>query len=66
MRDLLRRIIKTLPSADADAVVGADRTTRRNGYGHVDLDTLVGTLDAAIPKLRTGAYLPDWLLERRK
>ena len=73
MRDLLQTVINALLSADADAVVGAewgrrspDRTTRRNGYRHRDLDTRVGTLDVAIPKLRTGTYFPDWLLERRK
>jgi putative transposase len=25
-----------------------------------------GTLDVAIPKLRSGSYFPDWLLARRK
>jgi transposase-like protein len=73
MRDLLQTMINALLSADADAVVGAewgqrspDRTARRNGYRHRDLDTRVGTLDVAVPKLRTGTYFPDWLLERRK
>ena len=28
--------------------------------------TRVGTIDVAVPKLRTGSYFPDWLLERRK
>lgn len=26
--------------------------------------TRVGSLNVAIPKLRTGAFFPDWLLER--
>ncbi len=30
------------------------------------LDTRVGTVDVAIPKLRKGSYFPEWLLERRK
>ena len=34
--------------------------------GHRDLDTRVGTIDVAIPKLRQGTYFPEWLLERRK
>ena len=42
------------------------RATQRNGYRHRDLDTRVGTLDVAIPKLRSGTYFPEWLLERRK
>jgi transposase-like protein len=38
----------------------------RNGYRHRDFDTRVGTLDVAIPRLRSGSYFPDWLLERRR
>jgi putative transposase len=70
---LLSTFINTLLSAEADAVCGAaygqaspDRTNRRNGYRHRDFDTRTGTLDVAIPKLRTGSYFPEWLLERRK
>ena len=33
---------------------------------HRDLDTRVDTLDLAVPKLRSGTYFPDWLMERRK
>ena len=73
MRDLLQTVINALLSADADAVVGAEwgqpspaRTAQRNGYRHRNLDTRVGTIDVAVPKLRTGSYFPDWLLERRK
>jgi len=73
MRSLLQNVINALLSADADAVVGAEwgqrsatRTAQRNGYRHRDLDTRVGTIDVAVPKLRTGTYFPEWLLERRK
>jgi transposase-like protein len=73
MRHLLQSIINTLLSADADAVVGAEygradpgRTAQRNGYRYRPLDTRVGTLDVAVPKLRKGTYFPEWLLERRK
>ena len=73
MRSLLQSVINALLCADADAVVGAEwgrptpgRTAQRNGYRHRDLDTRVGTLDVAIPKLRSGTYFPEWLLERRK
>ena len=73
MRQLLQTMINALLSADADAVVGAEygrpspgRTAQRNGYRHRDLDTRVGTIDVAIPKLRKGTYFPEWLLERRK
>ena len=73
MRELLQTMINALLCADADAVVGAEygrpspsRTSQRNGYRHRDLDTRVGTIDVAIPKLRKGTYFPEWLLERRK
>jgi len=66
-------VINELLSADADAVAGAeygrpdpDRRAQRNGYRHRPLDTRVGTLDIAVPKLRQGTYFPEWLLERRK
>jgi transposase-like protein len=73
MRNLLATVINALLSADADAVCGAeygqaspDRVNSRNGYRHRELDTRVGTIDVAIPKLRSGSYFPEWLLERRK
>nr|WP_223147107.1 IS256 family transposase [Flaviflexus equikiangi] len=73
MRDLLQAMVNALLSADADAVVGAewgkpspDSLTQRNGYRHRPLDTRVATVDVAVPKLRSGTYFPDWLLERRK
>jgi transposase-like protein len=73
MRELLTTFVNALLSAQADAVCGAeygtrspDRTNRRNGYRHRDLDTRVGTLDVAVPKLREGSLFPEWLLERRR
>ena len=73
LRELMQGFINTLLSADADSVCGASygagdeaRTSRRNGYRHRELDTCVGTLDVAIPKLREGTYFPEWLLERRR
>ena len=73
MRSLLQTMVNALLSADADAVCGAEygqagpeHRTQRNGYRHRDLDTRVRTIDVAVPKLRTGSYFPDWLLERRK
>ena len=73
MRQMLTTFINALMSAEAEAVCGAeygqvsaDRVTSRNGYRHRDFDTRTGTLDVAIPKLRTGTYFPDWLLKRRR
>ena len=75
--DLLRSMVKTfaeaLMGADADAVCGADyrarseeRMNSRNGYRRRDWDTRVGSIEVAIPKLRSGSYFPDWLLSRRR
>ena len=73
LRQLMEGFVNTLLSADADSVCGAaygareeGRVNHRNGYRHRDLDTRVGTLDVAVPKLREGSYFPDWLLERRR
>ena len=73
MRQLLTTFLNALLGADADAVCGAaygsrapERTNSRNGYRHRDLDTRMGTIDVAIPKLRSGTYFPEWLLERRR
>ncbi|MFD5868217.1 transposase, partial [Corynebacterium sp. NPDC060344] len=72
MRQMLQDFINQILSSQADTVCGADyglisdeRTNRRNGYRHRDLDTRVGTIDVAVPKLRHGSFFPDWLLERR-
>jgi len=73
MRELLGTFINALLSAQADAVCGAEygtrseeRTNRRNGYRHRDLDTRAGTIDVAIPKVREGTFFPDWLLTRHR
>jgi putative transposase len=75
--DLLRAMLKTfvqaLMGAEADAIRGAqfasrseERVNTRNGYRPREWDTRAGTIELAIPKLRSGSYFPDWLLERRK
>lgn len=75
--DLLREMVKTfaetLMGAEADALCGAafrertgERVNRRNGYRERPFDTRAGTIALAVPKLRSGSYFPDWLLERRK
>src|SRR5438128_7447152 len=70
---MVRTFVQALMSTEADAICGApygerstDRTNRRNGYRERDFDTPTGTMALAIPKLRTGSYFPDWLLERRR
>jgi transposase-like protein len=75
--DLLAGMIKVfadaLMSAEADALCGAsygevspERVNVRNGYRDRDFDTRAGTIELKIPKLRSGSYFPDWLLEPRR
>ena len=70
--DLLRAMVKTfadaLMSAEADALCNAEygqvsdeRVNHRNGYRPREWDTRAGTVELAIPKLRSGSYL-----ERRR
>jgi transposase-like protein len=73
VREMLKAFAEQLMSAEADALCGAaygersdERTNRRNGYRPRVFDTRVGTVELAIPKLRTGSYFPDWLLEPRR
>jgi putative transposase len=75
--DLLREMVKTfaerLMAADAEVLCNAgygevtpERTNHRNGYRARALDTRVGSMEIAIPKLRQGSYFPDWLIEPRR
>jgi len=75
--DMLREMVQTfaqaLMGAEADALCGAgygqrspERTNRRNGYRERRWDTRAGTIALAVPKLRSGSYFPDWLLEHRR
>lgn len=73
LRELVGAFVAALMSAEVDTRCGAsygvtspERVNSRNGYRHRDFDTRVGTLDVAIPKLRTGSYFPDWLLQPRR
>lgn len=73
LRSMVQTMAETLMSAEADGLCGAgygerssERTNRRNGYRTRQWDTRAGTVELAIPKLRSGSYFPDWLLERRR
>jgi len=75
--DLLRTMVTTfanaMMSAQADQVCGAgwgerseNRVNQRNGYRAREWDTRAGTIELAVPKLRTGSFYPDWLLVHRR
>jgi transposase-like protein len=70
---MITTFVQALMGAEADAVCGAEygvrsdeRTNTRNGYRRRDWDTRAGTIEVAIPKLRSGSYFPEWLLKRRR
>src|ERR1700753_4336007 len=75
--DVLRQMVATfanaMMSADADTACNAgygqrsdERTNSRNGYRSREWDTRAGTIELQIPKLRSGSYFPEWLLEHRR
>jgi putative transposase len=72
-RAMLQAFAETLMSAQASLQCGAgyeersaERTNSRNGYRHRPWDTRVGTIDLAVPKLRSGVYSPEFLLQPRR
>ena len=73
LRELMHMVAEALMSVEVDAACNAaygersdERTNVRNGYRTRRWDTRVGTIDLAIPKLRSGSYFPEWLLEPRR
>jgi putative transposase len=73
LRELVRETVQALMEAEATALIGAgryerseERITQRNGYRSRPWDTRVGSIELAIPKLRSGSYFPSWLEPRRR
>lgn len=70
---MMTTFVNALMSAEADAVRGApygvpssDRVNVGSGYRQRDSGTRPATLELAIPKLRQGSYLLDWLARGRE
>lgn len=73
LRDSVRMILGELMEAEVAKLAGAERyehsperLAQRNGYRPREWDTRVGTLELAIPRLRTGSYMPSFLEPRRR
>jgi putative transposase len=73
VREMVKAFAEQLMSAEADVLCGAgygerstERVNSRNGYRPRVFDTRAGTIELDIPKLRSGSYFPDWLLEPRR
>jgi putative transposase len=73
LRQMIAAMANAMMSAQADQVCGAgwgqrseNRVNQRNGYRSREWDTRAGTVELAVPKLRTGSFFPDWLLTHRR
>ncbi len=66
MQELLRRlaeqVVNAVMDAEADQLCGGGANSR-NGYRERSLATCVGTLTLHIPKLRSGSFFPEDVLE---
>jgi putative transposase len=73
LREGVRVLAQALMDAEVSAQIGAghgqrvpDRVTHRNGYRLRDWDTRVGTIELAVPRVRSGSFLPSILEPRRR
>jgi putative transposase len=73
LKEAVHYVLHELMEEEASRLAGArlgeradERTTYRNGYRQRDLNTRVGTIELAIPKLRQGSYLPTFLDARKR
>ncbi len=73
VRSMVQSFAEALMSAEASGLCKAEygevtpeRVNSRTGYRSRRWDTRTGTIDLAIPKLRSGSYFPDWLIEPRR
>ena len=73
LREGVRVLAQALMEAEVSAQIGAEhgertpqRTTHRNGYRPRDWDTRVGTIELAVPRVRSGSFLPSILEPRRR
>jgi putative transposase len=73
LKEALATLLHGLMDAEVNAQAGAsygerslERVSQRNGYRDRRWDTRAGTLELAIPRLRTGSYFPAFLEPRRR
>lgn len=73
LRQLLAQVLRQVMEAEVTALCGAApgersvaRVNQRNGYRARPFETRLGSLELAVPKLRTGSYFPSFLEPRRR
>ena len=65
MRRLAEQVLNVIMDAEADQLCSGG-ITRRNGYRERMLKTCVGDITMRIPKLRTGSFFPEDVIERHQ
>lgn len=63
LRLLAEQVVNAILDEEADQLCG-DGANSKNGYRNRTLETCVDTLNLRIPKLRTGNFFPEDVLER--
>ena len=73
LREMVRAFAQQMMDAEVEQRCGAGygevsaaRVNSRNGYRHRERDTRAGTIELAIPELRTGTCFPSFLEHRRR
>ena len=74
LRESVAVMVKEIMEAEIAQLAGAElgerapdrRSAQRNGYRGRRWDTRVGEIELAIPRLRSGSYLPSFLEPRRR
>src|SRR5438270_10999510 len=74
LRESVAVMVKEIMEAEIAQLAGAElgervpdrRLAQRNGYRDRRWDTRVGEIELAIPRLRSGSYLPSFLEPRRR
>src|ERR1700749_3419023 len=66
VREIMEAEIAQLAGAELGERAPDRRSAQRNGYRERRWDTRVGEIELAIPRLRSGSYLPSFLEPRRR
>jgi transposase-like protein len=66
VREIMEAEVALLAGAELGERAPGRRSAQRNGYRERRWDTRVGEIELAIPRLRTGSYLPSFLEPRRR
>ena len=66
VREIMELEVARLTGAEHGERAPGERLAQRNGYRERCWDTRVGEIELAIPRLRTGSYLPSFLEPRRR